>query len=239
MNNELVHNIKNDFFVDSKTIADNLEVTHKDLLRTIERIVERQKNNVPTSPLKFPPIFIEGSFINKMNRSFKMYEMNESAFMKLAMQLSGYEKAEVVQDAIIESFQLMKRALLNHENASWINARKESKEIRKIETDTIKDFVNYATKQGSKNAKFYYSNVTKMTNKALEILLQVKDGKPMRDLASVQELGYIRTVENLAQEAIKYGMDNNLPYKFIYSDAKEKVSNLVDVLDVKNKLKTK
>ncbi len=234
MKTELVHTINKDIFVDSKCISEMLEVGHSDLLRTIERIIERQKNNPPTSALKFPQKFIVSSFINKMGRTYSMYEMNEQAYMKLAMHLKGYEKAELVQDTIIEAFSLMKQALLNHQNTSWLNARKAGKEIRTIETDTIKTFVEYATNQGSKNAKFYYANITKMTNKALELLIQVKDGKPLRELATITELGFIQNVEYRAQLVLEDGMRHDLPYKYIYQEAKKQVNDMVDFLNFKS-----
>lgn len=230
MKNELVHQIGSESYADSVTIAKKLDVAHKDLLRTIDKVVNRQKKQCADQRVVFPQIFKESSFTNKMGRRYNMYEMNESAFIKLIMQLSGYEKAEIVQDMFIEAFQLIKQSSLNKQNASWLSARKEGKVVRALETDSIKDFVTYATNQGSNNAKFYYSNITKMTNKALELLIQVKDGKPLRDLATIQELGFISVVENRAIQALQYGMSENLPYKYIYKEAKEQVNNLVDSL---------
>lgn len=237
MKTDLVHVTKKEVFTDSKIISEMLEVNHKDLLRTIEKIVNRQKNNGLVSALKFPQKFIESSFTNKMGRTYKMYDLNEQAYMKLAMHLKGYEKAEQVQDAIIESFSLMKTALLNHENASWLDYRTKVKEIRKAETDTIKQFVDYAMSQGSQNAVRYYGNITKMTNKALELLVQVKDGGPIRDLVTIMELGFIQMLDHRAMQAIQYGMDQNLPYKYIYKYAKEEVNKLADSLNFKKQLK--
>jgi phage regulator Rha-like protein len=233
MKTEIVHTKRKEVFTTSKIVADMLEVPHKVLQNTIENIISRQKNNGMDKPLKFPQKFIESSFTNKMGRTYKMYEMNEQAYMKLAMHLKGYEKAEIVQDAIIEAFSLMKVALLNSQNASWLSARNTGKEVRQLETDSIKEFIDYATKQGSKNAFRYYSNITKMTNKALELLIQVKDGKPLRDLATITELGYIQMADNIAMQAIEHGMSENLPYTFIYKIAKEKVNDFVEFMSVK------
>jgi phage regulator Rha-like protein len=231
MKTNLVHIVKKDILTDSVVISEMLEVPHKVLLNTIEKIVESQKNKDTAMPLKFPQKFIESSFLNKMNRSYKMYELNEQAYMKLAMHLKGYEKAEKVQDAIIEAFSLMKEALLNQSNASWLNARNEGKDLRRSEMDVVKEFVEYATEQGSKSAFRYYSNITKMTNKALELLVQVKEGSPLRNLASITELGYIQMLDNRAKQAIEYGMNEKLPYTHIYKLAKEQVNILADSLN--------
>jgi phage regulator Rha-like protein len=233
MKTDLVYISKKELVINSKLVSEMLEIKHRDLLRTIKAILEYKKNNVPASALKFPQKFTEGSFSTKMGRTYKMYEMNEQAYMKLAMHLKGYAKAEMVQDSIIEAFSLMKRAVLNQQNSSWLNARKSGKEIRTIETNIIKEFVDYATNQGSKSAFRYYSNVTKMTNKALELLVQTKDGNPLRDLATVSELGYIQMAENIATSMIIQGMKENLPYKYIFKLAKQKVNDFADLVNIK------
>lgn len=237
METKLVHTKGQEVFTNSKIIADMLEVNHKDLIRTVEKVISRQKNSALRSTLKFPQKIIESSFTNKMGRTYKMYELNEQAYLKLAMQLSGYEKAEVVQDQMIEAFSLMKQLLLNQQNSSWIATRNNAKQIRHEETDTIKEFIEYAIEQGSQNAEKYYINITKMTNKALELLIQDKDGKPLRDLATITELGFITVVDNRATLAIKDGMDRKLPYKEIFKYAKEEVEKVIDGLYFNPKLR--
>ncbi len=76
----------------------------------------------------------------------------------------------------------------------------------------------------------YYQNITKMTNKALELLVQSKDGKPLRDLATITELGFIQVVDNRAMQAIADGLNRKLPYKEIYKFAKKEVEEIVDSL---------
>ena len=233
MNNKLVQVKKNEVYTTSVIIAEQLGVTHKDILRTVKKTVNRQKNNVQASTLKFPQVFIESTFKNKMGRTYPMYLMNEQAFIKLAMQLSGYEKAEAVQDMVIDAFFMMKETISQHQNASWQLKRKDSKDIRLEETDVIKEFVDYATSQGSKSAKMYYMNITKMTNKALELLLSVKDDTPIRDFANIMDLGFIQIVDNRAKQCLSDGMKQGLPYKYIYKQAKEQVNKLVDSLSFK------
>lgn len=231
MKTDIVKVSKKEVFTDTKIISEMLDVNHSDLLRTIEKIVERWKNNTQCGPLKFPQKYIESTFKNKMGRTYKMYELNEQAYMKVAMHLKGYEKAELVQDSIIEAFSMMKQSLLNQSNQSWLTARNESKQVRKEEMNVLKDFVDYATNQGSKSANRYYCNVTKMTNKALELLVQVRHGSPLRDLASIMEQGYIQMLDHRAMQSFEYGMNENLPYKYIYMYAKEQVNNLADQLN--------
>lgn len=230
MKTDLVHSKNGEVYTSSKIIAEHLQVPHSDLIKTINRVL-KQKGVEPYVELNsMGQIFKTETFINKMGREYKMYLLNEQAFIKVIMQLGRYEKAEIIQDLFIEEFYRMKQALLNKSNHSWLQSREQTKAVRKNETDVIKDFVEYATKQGSKNASRYYSNITKMTNKALELLVQTKEGKPLRDLATVTELGFIQVVDNRATEAIKDGLDRKLPYKEIYKFAKVEVENIVDSL---------
>jgi len=233
MKTDLVISKNKDVYTNSLIVSEKLEVPHKVLFQTIERIVRKQGYSCAiVSSQKF----ILSEFTNKMGRTYPMYLMNEQAFSKLVMNLSGYTKAEEVQDMFIEAFFKMKDALLRHQNVSWIEKREETKQIRAEELDVIKEFVDYATKQGSIQAQRYYANITKMTNKALELLIQTNHGKPIRDLASVMELGFIQVVDNRAMQAIKDGMDRGFPYKEVYVLAKDEVNKLVDSLNYKPRL---
>ena len=231
MKNELVHQIKNDFFTNTLIVAENLEVPHTNLLRTVRELISKVKND----PSGARVVFIESSFTNKQGRSYQMYEMNEDAYMLLAMQLSNYEKAFSVQVAIIKAFRSMAIALINQQNVSWIEARQTGKIARVAETDIIKEFVEYATNQGSQSAKLYYMNITKMTNKALEFMIQDKTGVPIRDLTTLDNLGFIMALDKRAGSAIEHGIKENWHYKDIFQYAKAEVNKLADVLIFKPK----
>jgi phage regulator Rha-like protein len=219
MKNNLVITKQDDVFTNSLLISEKLEVPHKVLFNTIERIVKKQCDS---RAIVFEQKFIKSSFINKMGRTYPMYLLNEPAFSKLVMNLSGYEKAEVIQDMFIEAFFLMKRALLNQQNASWLESRDIGKQARLELSDTIKDFVDYASDQGSQNAKFYYSTITSMTYKALELIDKNKS-TPIRDMLTSMELGFLMVAEKIAEKALIEGMDNKMHYKEIYYFAKDRL----------------
>lgn len=231
MKNELVHIFKDEIFTNTFIVAENLEVLHKDLLRTVKEVMRKLEEQGADQHIRF----IESSFTNKQGRSYPMYEMNKKAYMLLAMQLSKYDKAFKVQVAIIEAFEKMAIALQNQQNVSWLEMRKESKSIRAKETDVIKEFVDYATKQGSKSAKMYYMNITKLTNKALEFMIQDKTGTPIRDLTSIESLGFIMSLDKRAENAIKFGIEQKMHYKDIFQYCKDEVNRLADVLIFKPK----
>jgi hypothetical protein len=112
----------------------------------------------------------------------------------------------------------MEAALLKqHENNNdneWLKVRSQSKALRLQQTDVIKDFVEYATNQGSKSAKFYYKHVTNATYKALG-LIQHKKPK-LRDTLDCMELSQLMVAENVAKQSIRKHMNGNEHYKDIF-----------------------
>lgn len=113
-------------------------------------------------------------------------------------------------------------------NLEWQQKRSEGKIARFEETDVIKEIVEYATAQGSKNARHYYSNLTRMTYKALFLVEQQFPN--LRDWLNYRQLSNLQTAEYAVQGVLKEGMQNGLHYKEIYLLAKEKVISLADVL---------
>ena len=246
METNLVLVQKNEIYTTSKILADELWIAHDNLLRTFNSLFEKNKDLEKNTPLvggvKFQwkiswAIFFEHEFINKQKRKYKWYLMNEQAFILMIMQLWRYEKAIFVQNNIVKAFFEMKRVLLNHENASWIETRGQTKQIRKQETDILKELLEYIKQQNPnsnyvKNSNTLYSNYTKMTNKALEFLLWTK-WSPIKDLVPIQELWFISIVEDRAWKCILDWMSRKLPYKEIYEFAKVEINKLVDMLNFK------
>lgn len=231
MNNDIVYVTKREILTTSVLVSEMLDVPHRNLLRTIDLLVESDKNNALARALKFPRVFIESTFKNKMGREYPMYEMNEQAYMKLAMRLSGYAKADIVQDQIIEAFTMMKVALQNRSNSSFIAARDRGKQIRHAETDALQLLTEYAEKERGKPVSYpLYSTYTQMTNRHIQFLVATKIGAPLRDLASIEQLGFIAVIDGRVERCILDGLRRKLPYKEIYYYAKDEVEKLVDAL---------
>lgn len=229
-----------ELFTTSKIIADKLEVNHNTFLRTVERVIDlydlSEESSIHPCIVKYPEKIIKTTFINKQKAEYKWYFINEPAFMLIMMNSSSYSKARKIQQEIVQAFFHMKETLQNQSNASWIEKRNEWKKVRELEMDIVKEFVEYATAQWSKNAKMYYANITKMTNKALELLISVKDSKPIRDLATLEQLWMIMLADDRAKKAIEDWMKRKLPYKEVYIYAKDEVNKLTDAMNFKPKL---
>lgn len=102
----------------------------------------------------------------------------------------------------------------------WQYLRARSKEEYKALTDMIKIFVDYATAQGSKRAKFYYIAFSKLTNGMTATI--------DRDNTDIEHLQSIRMAMTAISKAIADGMAKCEPYKQIYMTCKDRLKSLKD-----------
>lgn len=104
---------------------------------------------------------------------------------------------------------------------AWIAARTEGKGVRKILTDTMKTFIEYAKKQGSQSADMYYTNFSKMVNSELIEF----DKKPLnlRDHLNTSQLHRISVAEQIIIQSIVECVAKQIHYKEVYKLAKEKI----------------
>lgn len=158
------------------------------------------------------------------NRS--AYHLTVDAAKHIAM-MSGTDKGFQVREYFIECERRAQAAAVapgSHTLGELLRlqARQDGKIVRLGFTSVIKEFVDYATAQGSKNAEKYYMQLTKMENKALFIVgSAVGDG--FRDkLTAIQNI-HLATAEDVARRALRDGMDRQLPYREIYQLAKQRV----------------
>ena len=102
----------------------------------------------------------------------------------------------------------------------WLGIREESKLVRKAETDVIKEYVEYAKSQGSKNAERYYTIFTKLVNSKIGI------ESNQRDNISQQALMEMKTLEGLINMRIRSLIKEKKPYKMIYQEIKNLIESI-------------
>ena len=102
--------------------------------------------------------------------------------------------------------------------------RNEGKIIRKVETDAIKEFIEYAKNNGSKNSDRYYAIITKATNE----ILNIDAGK--RDSLTAMQLEHLAMVERVIANALMQGVEKGMNYKDIYKLASSKARQVYQVL---------
>ena len=198
----------------SVKVAEVFHKQHKNVLQAIERI----ECSAEFNRLNFQPV----TYLDAKNETRPMFMITRDGFSFLAMGFTG-KKAAAWKEQYINAFNQMEQALLNQQNLSWQQARIEGKSTRRDLTDTVSMFVDYASAQGSSNARLYFQNITKMTYKAL-FMVKVASPKPFRDMLDVMQTSFLSTAEYVARQALIDGMSQQLAYKDIYSLARERVT---------------
>lgn len=213
--NEIVRIQHREAVTTSRKVADVFGKKHQhvmEAIRNIECPVDFARSN-------FRQIFFDDSY----GRKQPAYEITRDGFSFLAMGFTGKKAAEF-KIKFIKAFNQMEKALLNQQNLSWQEQRTENKIARRVATDTIAKFVEYATAQGSHSAQMYFMNITKMTHQALFLIKQASP-QPFRDMLDSMQLLFLTTAEYLVQQALLDGMEAALHYKDIYVLARQRVEH--------------
>lgn len=102
--------------------------------------------------------------------------------------------------------------------------RAEGKLIRKVETDSIKEFIEYAKNNGSQSSERYYSIITKATND----ILNIEAGQ--RDSLNSSQLEHLAMVERVIANALIDGVKKGMNYKDIYKLASSKAKQVYKIV---------
>lgn len=102
--------------------------------------------------------------------------------------------------------------------------RAEGKMIRRVETDAIKEFIEYAKENGSQNGERYYAIITKATNE----ILNIEAGQ--RDSLTASQLEHLAMVERVIANALTTGIEKEMNYKDIYKLASSKARQVYNVV---------
>lgn len=155
--------------------------------------------------------------------------INESGLYKFVLK-SKKPNAEKFQDWVVEDVLPSIRKTGGYSTGvSWKIARQEGKLVRKLTTDIIATFIEYARKHGSSSPEMYYQNFSKMVNASL---LEVADKKPknLRDHLNVIQLHTLSVAENIIAKSLVECMAKGLPYKDIYQIAKSKIQTYAETV---------
>jgi len=156
MNTELVEIKRGEVVCDSQTVARKFNQKPARIKKLIKDVIEDLGVHECT-PYFNPKYVIEDR--EYRGQEYTAYLMNRDFFSLLVMRFKG-KNAVAWQIKYIARFNAMELQLkLQKDNAAdpkWIGHRKLLTDGRKKETDVIKEFVEYATFQGSKKANFYY-----------------------------------------------------------------------------------
>lgn len=207
--------IKNEFRVDSRLLAPELNHRHRTIF---ENILKYQSKFEEHGLLPFETEAVNnGDARGVKYQKFALLNEDQCYFLLTLMRNNDFVVDK--KSKLVKAFRQAKDQVTLRDMA-----RIEGKAVRRTETDAIKSLVEYATAKGSSNANMYYANITKMTNK----LLGIESGQ--RDNLDHKALQQIKVAETIVEIAIRDGLKAELPYKEIYKLCKDRVSSIASVL---------
>lgn len=227
--NEVIFLKDDDLVAGTWKLSQGFEVEH----RALKRLILKYKSDfeelgVVTTPLQQPAS-------KKGGRKVEEYFLNEPQCVYLTTLLTNNPIVRKFKLFLTKEFfrqrKLLAKLLVQKQNAEWLEKRASGKIERRIETDTIQKFVEYAKAQGSQNAEKYYMVISKMENQTLFHLDFVQQKFPnLRDVVDGFALDSLKMADHAVSRAINEGMTENLPYKDIYKLAKQRVETFASVI---------
>lgn len=165
-------------------------------------------------------------------RPIESYLLNEDQFILLVLLAKNTPQSVSLKVRVAKEFKRLKQTVANlvaqRQDPNWQNVRADGKAVYLQKTDVIKQFVEYATSQGSKSANMYYMSLAKMENSAL-FFIEVKY-KNLREIMTIKQLMQVATADDVIEKAINEGMAAKMHYKDIYKLAKERVTAFANII---------
>ena len=206
--NKLVFIKRNKPFTDSKIIAECSGIRHDKIKRIIEKHMDRLKKFGKLSTPHEVESYTGGRWI-------EVYDLNEKQATFLITLLKNTDTVLDFKENLVSAFYEAKQLLLEKQTKDWEFQRLANKVTRKLETDQIKLFVNYAKEHGSKNADRYYTLFSKLANKYAYI--------SNRDFSDFKKLKNLEMIENVINKEIIKLISNEVEYHVAYNTIKNKV----------------
>jgi len=198
--------------VDSWKIADVFERPHKNVLQILDALIE----DGTISRLESKP----SNYLAR-GKSYRCIELNEAGFFK-AMPFIGGKKSKEGQRRLVNEFLSLRKRLdkqsRERESIAYQMVRLSGKDARKLLTDEIQRFVDYAKASGSMNAGRYYAIITRAIYSSC-LIVEPKT-EQVRDLLTAIQLSTLQTAELIAADVLVQGMKQNVSYKAIYQQIK-------------------
>lgn len=207
---------KDDVYTTSEIIAEHAEVQR----RTVDHLLlshraDFEEFGVLRFEMRKP---LAGS---KGGRPETIYHLNEQQATLLMTYLRNNETVRGFKKELVRQFYAMREILwkqrMERQTDTWQTARIEGKKTRRLETDEIKLFVEYAEASGSKNAGQYYRSFTNLAHTAVGIT------SGTRDSSTTAQLLNLRTVERVIGKAILHEIGNRTEYHQAFQNVKVKV----------------
>ena len=208
MKNELsIFEHRENAVVSSRIIADKFDKRHDNVLATIRETIKGILENKGT-PRDY---FIRSEYQSEQNEQhYPEYLCTRDGFSLLTMGFTG-AKAMEWKLKYISAFNAMENFIKERQSSEWLITRKQGKLIRRGETDTIANLIDYAKSQGSRNADRLYLVYSKLVNE----LVGIEAGQ--RDIVPFKTLSTIMFLEDMILHTVDEQIKSGSHYKDIYS----------------------
>lgn len=207
----------NNVFTDSLIIAKGTKIEHRATQQLIKNY-EKDISDFGRVTFEMIPLETKGGIQN-----VKVYFLNEQQATFLISLMKNTKVVVKFKKNLVKQFYAMRQLLQEKQTTHWIETRQQSKSNRKLETDEIKKFIEYAFANGSHNADWYYKSLTNLANGVVGI------GSNQRDSISVSQLNNLLLIENIIGHVIVEGIEKQLYYKEIYKDCKKRLEMFKDL----------
>lgn len=195
---------------DSRSVAALIGKPHKVILRQI-RTMEAHLNGNNFAPVEF---FAPATYIDPKGESRPCYYLTQMGCEMVANKQTG-AGGTLFTAQYVKAFHAMKEFIMERNSPIWQDTRTLTKEVRRQETDVIRELVDYARAQGSQHAVKYYTSISKLANKAA--------GIDDRDLAHVGQLTALMLIERVIADEIRANIAAQKPYKEIYTSVQQRL----------------
>lgn len=215
-NDLMIFERKDHAVVSTRTIADTFNKSHAEVLKTINGenrgdkhipgLIDGIRSSVKTLDL----YFMKSRYEDAYGRSQPEYLCTRDGFSLLVMGFTGKEALEW-KLKYINAFNQMEAFIQERKSSEWLITRKQGKLIRRMETDTLQNLVDYAEAQGSRNMrKTVYSIYSQLVNS----LVGIQAGE--RETAPFKTISVIAFLEDMILHTVDEEMQKGTHYKEIY-----------------------
>jgi phage regulator Rha-like protein len=207
---------KDEVYTTSEIIAEHAEVQHHAVQQLISNYrKDFEEFGIIAFEMRKPPAGSKGG------RPETIYRLTEEQATLLMTYLKNTERVRAFKKELVRQFYAMRKILwrqqFERQTEAWQTARIEGKKVRRMETDEIKLFVEYAAASGSKQPDWYYTAFTKLAHTAVGI---TSGG---RNASTAGQLLDLRTVERVISRAIVHEIGNHTEYHQAFQNVKVKV----------------